>query len=169
MRFGCAAAAAAVVMVAAGLVVVLPASTARAQDQPSADEMDKKYQDALAQLKAAQDRKNELATENEQLKARLAELEKQLNDRNREAAEYARQTFFLRSHYASWQAFLERHPQLANRWKVFLETDLLSPIAMSDLLDPIGSSSAEDDLPALPATTQRGSSDMATGDGAGDK
>ena len=153
MRFGCAAAA--VVIVAAGLVLAMPRA-ARAQDQPTADEMDKKYQDALAQLKAAQDRKNELATENEQLKARLAELEKQLNERNREAADWARQTFFLRSHYASWHAFIERYPQLATRWKAFLETDLLSPLAMPDLIDPMGTASIDDDLAAMPATTQRG-------------
>jgi len=49
-----------------------------AQDQPNnnPEELNRKYQDALAQLKSAQDRKNELAAENEKLNARIADLEK---------------------------------------------------------------------------------------------
>jgi hypothetical protein len=96
-----------------------------AQNQPNPDDLSKKYEDALAQLKAAQDRKNELATENEQLKARIAELEKQADEHRRAAAEYAQNTFFLRSHYAAWQTFIDRYPQLKTRWRVFLEGGLL--------------------------------------------
>jgi hypothetical protein len=124
---------------AAGLLWILIAtSVSLAQDTPAnPDELNKKYQDALNQLKAAQDRKNELANENEKLKARIAELEKQAEDSKRTAATYAEQTYFLRSHYAAWQGFIKRYPQLAERWKVFLESDLLAvPWRVPDPLEP---------------------------------
>ena len=98
-----------------------------AQDQANPEDLNNKYQDALAQLKAAQDRKNELATENEQLKARIAELEREAHEHRRAAAEYANGTFFLRSHFAAWQTFIDRYPQLKTRWRVFLEGGLLDP------------------------------------------
>jgi hypothetical protein len=113
--------------VAAVLLVTTMSSRVFAQDQPNTEDLNNKYQDALAQLKAAQDRKNELATENEQLKARIAELERQADEHRRAAAEYANSTFFLRSHFAAWQTFIERYPQLKTRWRVFLEGGLLDP------------------------------------------
>ena len=106
-----------------------------AQNQTNPDDLNKKYEDALAQLKAAQDRKNELATENEQLKARIAELERQTDEHRRAAAEYASNTFFLRSHYAAWQTFIERYPQLKTRWRVFLEGSVLDGRDLPDMLD----------------------------------
>ncbi len=109
------------------LVTTMMSSRVFAQDQPNTEDLNNKYQDALAQLKAAQDRKNELATENEQLKARIAELERHADEHRRAAAEYANSTFFLRSHFAAWQTFIERYPQLKTRWRVFLDGGLLDP------------------------------------------
>jgi predicted nuclease with TOPRIM domain len=118
-------------------VVLVAASLARAQDPPNADELSRKYQDALEQLKSAQDRKNELATENEQLRARIAELESQLEDHKRAAAEYAQQTFFLRSHYAAWQSFVQRYPRLASQWRAFMQGDVLgAPADLPEFVDP---------------------------------
>ena len=114
------------VSLTAGVVLFGNFGPALAQDQPNVDDLNHKYEDALNQLKAAQDRKNELANENEQLKARLAELEKQLEEAKRQAAGFAEQTFYLRSHYAAWQSFMKRYPHFAERWKAFLESDLLS-------------------------------------------
>jgi hypothetical protein len=128
---------------AAAVVIVLLTSGAGAQDQTTPEDLNRKYQDALAQLKGAQDRKNELATENDQLKARIAELEKQAEEHHRAAAEYAQQTFFLRSHYAAWQTFIERYPQLGVRWRVFLQGDLLAPDELPEMLDLSPLSSAE--------------------------
>ena len=122
MRWRRAAAAAAVVF-----VTTLINPSVFAQDQANPEDLNNKYQDALAQLKAAQDRKNELATENEQLKARIAELERQADEHRRAAAEYANNTFFLRAHFAAWQTFIDRYPQLKSRWRVFLEGGLLDP------------------------------------------
>ena len=39
----------------------------------------------------------------------------------------AERTYFLRSHFAAWQGFVGRYPELKARWKHFLETDLLNP------------------------------------------
>ena len=60
------------------MALLLSATVAVAQDAPKPEQLKKMYDDALAQLKAAQDRKNELAMQNEQLTAKSAELQKQL-------------------------------------------------------------------------------------------
>src|SRR5258708_34992366 len=84
-----------------------------AEDEPKPDQLKQMYQDTLAQLKSAQERKTQLAAENEQLKAKVAELEKQLAatqaksaELEKQAAGFAEKTFFLRSHYAAWQELL---------------------------------------------------------------
>jgi hypothetical protein len=121
----------------AAAVMLVWSGVAVAQDQANPEELNRKYQDSLAQLKAAQDRKNELATENEQLKARITEMEKQLDEYKRSAADAARQTFLLRSQYAAWQSFLQRYPRLMSQWRVFLEGDVLSsPSTLPVFVDP---------------------------------
>src|SRR5262252_25046 len=75
----------ALVIATTTLVVAAP-GRALAQDQNNnPEDINRKYQDALAQLKSAQDRKNELAAENEKLHARIADLEKQLDEQKRTA------------------------------------------------------------------------------------
>ena len=124
---------------AAGTTVV------RAQNANDPEQIKKLYADALAQLKAAQDRKNELATQNEQLTAKAAELQKQLDqarsemlELKRRDAENAEKSFYLRSHHAAWQTFVERYPELKARWTQFLEKDVLaSGNELPELLDPM--------------------------------
>ena len=59
-----------------------------------------------------------------------AELQKQ-------SESYAQKTFFLRSHYAAWQEFLNRYPRFQIRWRGFLENDMLLPRNdLPVLLDP---------------------------------
>jgi predicted nuclease with TOPRIM domain len=106
--------------------LVAPVQSGVAQNQPDPAETQRLYNEAIEQLKASQDRKNELAAENEKLKARIVELEKQLNDRAVDAAGFAERTWFLRSHYAAWERFLRDYPQLRERWRSFLTTDGLS-------------------------------------------
>ena len=114
--------------------VSLTAGLAAAQEAANPEQLKKLYGDALAQLKAAQDRKNDLAQQNEQLTARVQELEKQLAtlrgemvELKRGDAEAAEKTFLLRSHFAAWNDFVDRYPELKARWKRFLQTDLLNP------------------------------------------
>lgn len=116
-----------VALVAAAALLAL-AGGARAQEQPNPDELKRLHDEAIVQLKAAQDRKNELAAENEALKARIAELEGLLNERAIEAAGWAERTWYLRSHYAAWQRFLERYPQLRERWRMFLRASEIDPL-----------------------------------------
>jgi septal ring factor EnvC (AmiA/AmiB activator) len=121
------------------VVVVLAwlAPVGHAQDGNNLDELKKSLADALNQLKAAQDRKNELATENEKLKAKIAEQEQQLTELRRDAAEYSAKSWQLRSQAAAWESFLKRYPNLLIRWKLFLAGDPLSqPTTMPEFLDP---------------------------------
>jgi chromosome segregation ATPase len=119
------------------------AAAQNATDNP--EELNRKYQDALAQLKAAQDRKNELATENEKLTGRIGELEKQNEELKRAAATFAEQTWKLRMHYAAWESFLRtRSPQLLEKWRVFLERDPLSaPAGFPEIAAPATSQAVE--------------------------
>jgi septal ring factor EnvC (AmiA/AmiB activator) len=124
----------ATVLVTALSLLTMPARSARADDEPKPEELKQMYQKALDQLKSAQERKTQLAAENEQLKAKVAELEKQLAATQTRTAELQKQadasaekTFFLRSHYAAWQEFLRRYPRLQIRWKIFLEDEALFP------------------------------------------
>lgn len=123
--------------------LLLSAGLVLAQDAPKPEQLKKMYDDALAQLKAAQDRKTELAMQNEQLQAQVAELKKEVDalrtemvDLRRRDAESAERSFFLRSQYAAWQSFLSHDPELKARWEVYLDNDLLNPTAKSPLIDP---------------------------------
>ena len=127
-------------------VLTIPSvASAAIQDGLTQEQLRKMYDDALVQLKASQDRKAELAGENEKLQARLAELEKQLADARGQIADHAERTFFLRSHHAAWQTFLARYPSLMARWKVFLEAGLLTaPNEPPQWMDPDWPLSAEE-------------------------
>jgi predicted nuclease with TOPRIM domain len=123
-------------LLAAALIFTLT-SFSLAQDQGNLEELNRKYQDALAQLKAAQNRKNELATENDKLNAHLADMQKQLDDLHRQSAAFAQQTFQLRSEHSAWLAFLKRYPRLSQEWQIFLESDpLAAPSNLPTLIDP---------------------------------
>jgi hypothetical protein len=110
------------------ILLALSPPPAAAQDANSPEELRRSRDEAIAQLKTAQDRKNELAAENEKLQARLAEVEKRLADRDREAAAWAERTWFYRSHYAAWERFLSRYPRLREQWRAFLAMNELDPL-----------------------------------------
>lgn len=119
-------------LIAALLASLAFGPAAIADDTP--EQLHKMYDDALKELKAAQERKNQLAEENDKLKTQVADLQKQLaaatqqaNDLKREQTEQADKTFYLRSHYAAWEAFLRQYPELLGRWKAFLEADFTTP------------------------------------------
>src|SRR5437588_3985787 len=98
------------------LALLISSGAAVAQDTSNPDELKKSLADALNQLKAAQDRKNELAMENEKLKAQIAEQQKEVDDARRTMAEAAQKTWFLRSQYEAWEIFLKRYPKLKAQW-----------------------------------------------------
>lgn len=136
----------------AAVAVGLSGQLARGQDNPNPEQIKKMYDDALLQLKAAQERKNQLAAENEKLKQQIDAMTKEMSAAKSELGElrkvdaaHAERTFFLRSHYMAWQTFAKIHPETADRWQLFLESAyLLSPKERVSLIDR--------DWPAAPAT-----------------
>jgi septal ring factor EnvC (AmiA/AmiB activator) len=97
---------------------------ARAQDGATLDQVRRMYQDALSQLKSAQDRKNELASENAKLTARIAELEKQTDADRQQALGEAERTYLLRARMAAWEAYMKQNPETLERWRAWLEMDV---------------------------------------------
>ena len=106
-----------------------------AQDGLSSDQLRRMYDDAVAQLKTAQDRRNELARENEKLRARIAQLEKDLEQARTAANTIADKTFQARSEHAAFQEFLAANPSIRIQWQIFIEKSLL---AAPGSTDPLG-------------------------------
>ena len=113
--------------------VCLLAGTVLAEDKPNPDQLKKAYDDALVQLRAAQNSKNDLARETDRLSKQIEELKKQLataqgqiETLKREVSDQDQRTFYLRSYQAAWQNFLKAHPDLLLRWKAFLADDVLA-------------------------------------------
>jgi hypothetical protein len=107
-------------------VLALSSSPALAQESP--DALRKELDDARNQLKAAQDRKNELATENDKLKAQIAAMQKDVDDARRDEATWAEKTYTQRARDAAWDVFLDRYPQLRREWRTFLEIGPIEPV-----------------------------------------
>ena len=105
-------------LLCAVLALTFSAQVVRAQEQPNPDEIKRLSE----QLKAAQDRKNELAAENEKLIAKVAELQKQVDNAN---ATFAEKTFQWRATNAAWETFLRRYPVLMGKWQAFLQSSLI--------------------------------------------
>ena len=125
-------------------VAALVSSPAAAVAQENPEQLKKAYETAQEQLKAAQERKNQLAAENETLKANVAELQKQLatanarmEDMKRVDAEHAEKSFFLRSHYMAWKAFVKTYPEVLSRWEAFMGNEFITrpTTAPSEVVD----------------------------------
>lgn len=110
-----------------GLLVLAP--VARAQE---GGDLKKMYQDALAQLKESQDRKNQLASDNTKLAAQVADLQKQLAATKRQAAEYEQKTFSARSQFSAWTVFVETYPDIWERWRQYIANVAGQPRVMED-------------------------------------
>ena len=128
-------------------------SVARAEDKPNPEQLKKAYDDALVQLKSAQDSKNALARQNAELTKQIDDLKKQLataggqiQDLRRQVADNDEKSFELRSFRAAWKSFMRVHPDLLVRWKLFLSDDVLSlpqePLRMIDPTRPTFDSQA---------------------------
>jgi predicted nuclease with TOPRIM domain len=98
---------------------------AHAQDQPTVEQLRQQLQETQNQLKSSQDRKNELATENERLVARTRQLETDMELMKREHAALLERTYYLRAHLQAWDVFLNRYPQLRARWNAFMNANAL--------------------------------------------
>ena len=104
------------------------------QDRPSPEQLARMYDDALSQLKAAQDRKNELATENQKLQKRLSDQEQQAQQMSIRLATLENRAYFLREHNAAWQSFIEMNPPIRVMWLRFFNATENLPERVLDLL-----------------------------------
>ena len=115
------------------LCLLAATGTALAEDKPNPDQLKKAYDDALVQLKAAQNSKNDLALQNDKLAKQVDDLKKQLagaqgqiESLRRQVSDNDRKTFSLRAYQSAWQSFLRAHPELLARWNAFLADDVLA-------------------------------------------
>jgi len=113
--------------------VLLCCSVGFADDAIKPEQLKKMYDDALAQLKSAQDRKAELARENEVLGAKLQEVQKQLaatqeqvQSLKREIAQSSDRSYVLLSYQNAWKNFLRHHPDWLLQWKLFLSRSVFN-------------------------------------------
>ncbi len=109
-------------------MLLLSVSHLLAQDANSVDSLHKELADTKNQLKAAQDRKNELSIENEKLKAQIAASQKELDDAQHKQATSDTQLLVMRMHEAAWTAFLDLYPMLKSQWQIFLEVGSFDPM-----------------------------------------
>jgi predicted nuclease with TOPRIM domain len=120
-------------MIRAGFCLMLCAATALAQNQPTQEQLQKAYDEALVQLKAAQDRKNELASENQKLQQRLTEVEAQTQTLQEQIFTLQNRSYFLREHHAAWRAFLDANPSVNAMWLTYFN-GIPAAFTLSDIL-----------------------------------
>jgi len=111
-----------------GVTVLMLAGIVRGQDVKP-DDLKKLLIETRAELKTAQDRKAELAMENEKLSSQVSDLAKankaqaaQLDDLKRKAAAFADRTLFLSTQYAAWTQFINLNPTVKMQWSIFEDT-----------------------------------------------
>ena len=114
------------VVVQAALLALWLAATASGQEVRKAADWEKMYQDASAQLRAAQDRKSELSAENTRLAAKVAQLQQNLQAAQGEADSLSKQvqaldseSAVLRAFHTGWYAFLRIDPIVSFKWQRF--------------------------------------------------
>jgi uncharacterized protein HemX len=123
-------------------VLLLGTASVVADDKPNPEQIQKAYDDALVQLKQAQNAKNDLAKENDKLTKQIDDLKKQLGvsgaritNLERQVADNDEKTFQLRSIYAAWKSFMKLHPDLLVSWRLYLGADALAAPAGSNSYD----------------------------------
>jgi septal ring factor EnvC (AmiA/AmiB activator) len=123
------------------IVLGLTCSVCVADDPPKPEVLQQMYKDTVAQLKDAQDRKNELASQNDKLLAQIKQLQKDVADRQaqidaltQDRSDLARRTLTLRAWNAAWHVFMQNDLELRSRWNVFLDQALGSDPALAPVL-----------------------------------
>ncbi|HUB27403.1 MAG TPA: hypothetical protein VL992_18400 [Tepidisphaeraceae bacterium] len=96
------------------------ASTAFAQrDESKAEDWKKMYEDASTQLRAAQNRKAELASDNAKLTAQLEKRSAELDQLRHQTDTLTEQTSFLTAFYADWKSFIRLSPWISDQWTAY--------------------------------------------------
>lgn len=122
----------------AGVVGLLStAGVSAAQEAQNYEQLRKQHDDALRELRAAQERKNQLSAENEDLRKQLAAGKAELEELRRTDADSAERGYYLRAHYMAWKAYANRRPEVLSAWRAYLQNDvLLAPADPTDVIDP---------------------------------
>jgi septal ring factor EnvC (AmiA/AmiB activator) len=110
-----------------------------AQETPSPESLKNMYET----LKRDQDRISSLAHDNEQLQAKVKELQKDLaaaeadkTALHREVSDDAEKSYFLRHFHAAWEGFISQYPDVMTRWRAFLSEDPFSGPQSDSFVDP---------------------------------
>lgn len=106
--------------------LVLAAFAGNSHAQPNDPETLKRaYEDTLAQLRNAQDRKNELAVENEKLRLEIERLKSQVTAEQEKVSRlqsqldvFLTQSYAARSTQAAFSAFLRANPEIRKAWQM---------------------------------------------------
>ena len=119
-------------------IACVSSTLAMGQAEPSPDQMRRMYNDTLHQLQEAQNRRNELAAENDRLNAKVADLQKQLDaaqaklgEEQRRSAEFASRTIDLRTQSNLWHEFLAHDSALQRRWDAFVQDAAVADLPAS--------------------------------------
>jgi septal ring factor EnvC (AmiA/AmiB activator) len=135
------------------IVLVMTCSVCVADDPPKPEVLQQMYKDTVAQLKDAQDRKNELASQNDKLLAQIKQLQKDLADRQaqidaltQDRSDMARRTLTLRAWNAAWHVFMQNDIELRSRWNVFLDQTLASDPGLTPVAPVSASAGASYDF-----------------------
>lgn len=107
-----------------------------AQDQLTSEQLRRMYDDAVAQMRSAQDRRNELARENEKLRGRIQELEDKLATLQAQLTSITDSTFRARSESSTFSEFMQSNVDVRARWQAFLQKSLFTGPDPKQLLDP---------------------------------
>jgi len=110
----------------AAMLAIALAPWANAQEVRQPSDWKKMYDDASVQLRAAQDRKSEMANTIAQLTARVAALQTQLqaaqdqlNSLNQRFEADIARTYLLNAAYTGWESFTLQNPDVRDRWRAF--------------------------------------------------
>jgi TolA-binding protein len=101
---------------------------------PSAEQLQKQLDDANSQLKSAQDRKNELAQENQKLQKQLEDLRARSEQTRQRLETIENRAYYMREHYAAWQLFVEANPALRAMWVAHFNGEGRAPGRAAELL-----------------------------------
>jgi predicted nuclease with TOPRIM domain len=117
----------------AAILAILLAPWAQAQEVREASDWKKMYDDASLQLRAAQDRKSEMAKQITDLTARISALQTQLqaaedalNALHHQTESTADRNHLLNSIYSGWESFTLQNADIRTRWQAYWAFGLAS-------------------------------------------
>jgi regulator of replication initiation timing len=116
------------------LPVVLLCPVAAIAQNVTLEQLQKSLDDANSQLKSAQDRKNELAQENQKLQKQLNDLRAEKDQLRQQLQTIENRAYYMREHYAAWQLFVEANPALRSMWVAYFTNPDRVPNRAADLL-----------------------------------